>query len=298
MTTAGDIERRLRAKAGEFVLKPNAAGKSAVWQHFSLIFDKSTADETEVTELKYFSSCNVCRRVYSYKAADGSSYGTKNLLDHARSCKGASGKQMTITQCTRKMESISRADIALMKQKEAEYCVASYHSFRSVENVCLRNMLQTCVDFGAKYGKVDVGEFLSGRKAVSRETENLALKTKNVIRNERLKQQIEDSTVSLCIDLYTDNFRKKAYMDVHATWIDREFTMEHAVLAVRHFGTQAHTALNISSAVNAILSEYNLSEDDTPVTTDHGQTSWQHYVATSNLIDCAIDCTRCLREHG
>ena len=264
----GDLERRLRTKSGDFVLKQNAAGKSVVWQHFSLIFEKSADDS--LTELQYYCSCNVCRRVYAYKAADGSSYGTKNLLEHARSCKPAGDKQMTMTQCLPKTEGISKADIALMKQKEAEYCVASYHSFRSVENVGLRNMLQTCVDFGAKYGKVDVKAFLSGRKAVSHEAESLALKTKNVLKNDRLKHQIEDSTVSLCIDLYTDDFRKKAYLDVHATWIDRDFIMEHAVLAVRHFGTEAHTGVNISSAVNAILREYNLSEDDTPVTTDHG----------------------------
>jgi hypothetical protein len=74
----------------------------------------------------------------------------------------------------------------------------------------------------------------------------------------------------LCLDLYTDDYRKKAYLDVHACWIDRDFTLAHAAMAVRHFGIDAHTGDNILTAVNSILGEYGLSEDDTPVTTDHG----------------------------
>jgi len=46
--------------------------------------------------------------------------------------------------------------------------------------------------------------------------------------------------------------------------------MQHAALAVRHFGTAAHSRDNISVAVNEILQEYGLPEDDTPLTTDHG----------------------------
>jgi len=46
--------------------------------------------------------------------------------------------------------------------------------------------------------------------------------------------------------------------------------MQHAALAVRHFRTAAHTGENIASAVDAILTEYNLAEDNTPVTTNHG----------------------------
>ena len=85
-----------------------------------------------------------------------------------------------------------------------------------------------------------------------------------------LKDPIEDGTVSLCLDLYTGDYRKKAYLDVRAFWVTREFNLQHAALAVRHFGTASHTGDNISSAVNAIMTEYNLPSDDTTVTTDHG----------------------------
>jgi hypothetical protein len=39
--------------------------------------------------------------------------------------------------------------------------------------------------------------------------------------------------------------------------------MQHAALTIRHFGTAAHTGENIAS-------EYDIPEDTTPITTDHG----------------------------
>ena len=59
-----------------------------------------------------------------------------------------------------------------------------------------------------------------------------------------LKEPIEDETVSLCIELYTDDYRKKACLDVRATWTDHNFSLQHSAPAIQHFGTAAHTADN------------------------------------------------------
>jgi hypothetical protein len=87
---------------------------------------------------------------------------------------------------------------------------------------------------------------------------------------ELLQQPIADGTVSVSLDLYTDDYRKCAYLDVHSCWISRDFESHHAALAVRHFGTDAHTGSNIETAVNQIVTEYGLNMEDTPATTDHG----------------------------
>jgi len=104
------------------------------------------------------------------------------------------------------------------------------------------------VDFGAKYGKFDVTQALCGRKTVSRETKAMAAEFKALLK-ERLKTASYDGTVSLYIDMYTDNFRKKSHLDVHATWIDRNFKLSRAALAVRHFGPASHTDDSISAAI-------------------------------------------------
>ena len=70
---------------------------------------------------------------------------------------------------TRKSQ-VSNHDIELLKRKEVEYCVGGYHSFRSVEHSGLLNSLQTCVNFGAKYGKFYIEDVMLKRKAVADET--------------------------------------------------------------------------------------------------------------------------------
>ena len=89
--SASVLENRLRAKPEEFELRCNDSAKSNVWKHFSLVFEKlrTTSENISFVEVKYFCACNRCRRVYMYKAPDGSSFGTKNLLDHVKSCSGS-----------------------------------------------------------------------------------------------------------------------------------------------------------------------------------------------------------------
>jgi len=72
--------------------------------------------------------------------------------------------------------------------------------------------MQTCVDFGAKYGKFRLEETLSRRKAISNATESMATKVKGILVQE-LKPMVEEGTVSLCVDMYTDDYRKKSYLD-------------------------------------------------------------------------------------
>lgn len=143
------------------------------------------------------------------------------------------------------------------------------HSDRSVEHSGLQNLLQTCVNFGAKYGKFNIADVLHKRKAVAAETCRMSFVVKTRI-TEALAESKADNTISLCTDMYTDDYRKKSYIDVHASWINRNFELNHAALAVTHFGTVSHTADNIHDALMVILKDYDLSMTDIPATTDHG----------------------------
>jgi hypothetical protein len=76
---------------------------------------------------------------------------------------------------------VSNHDIELLKRKEVEYCIDGYHSFRSVEHSGLLSLLQTCVNFGAKYGKFNIEEVMLKRKAVADETCKMSLLVKESI---------------------------------------------------------------------------------------------------------------------
>ena len=41
---------------------------------FSLLFEKQGADSGSLTEVMYLCVCNACKRVYAYKASDGSGF--------------------------------------------------------------------------------------------------------------------------------------------------------------------------------------------------------------------------------
>ena len=61
-----------------------------------------------------------------------------------------------------------------------------------------------------------------------------------------------------------------SYVDVHAFWIDQSFEMKHYILAIRHFGTERHTAGNIAQTVQKISSEYEIDTSNVTATTDRG----------------------------
>ena len=61
-----------------------------------------------------------------------------------------------------------------------------------------------------------------------------------------------------------------SYNDVHAFWVDQSFEMKHHILAIRHFGTERHTAGNIAQTVQKILSEYEIAVSNVNATTDYG----------------------------
>jgi len=240
-----------------------------------------------------FYACNKCYEVYQVKDASGREFGTKNLLEHIQRCVGEASptvSQLQLSQCLTQKPQLSKTDKSLLKQKEVEDCVEGYHSFKSVEHSAFMSLLQICVDFGAKYGKFDTSKALYMTKTVSRETVALAsnVKTRLIA---CLRDAAEDGAVSLCIDMYTNDFRKQSYLDVHATWVERDFSRHHSALSVRHFGSATHTADNISTVVSAILAEYGLPEHDTPTTTDHGAN-----IVTAMRDNMRLDCL-CHRWH-
>ena len=52
------------------------------------------------------------------------------------------------------------------------------------------------------------------------------------------------------------------WMSTACCWITRDFETHHAALAVRHFGTDAHTGSNIEAAVNQIVAKYGFNMED------------------------------------
>ena len=78
MASASELEKILKAKPDSFDLKPNLSGKSDIWNHFFLVYEKQyaadhdqigdTGDTLLLIEQKYFCVClaSQCRILLSF----------------------------------------------------------------------------------------------------------------------------------------------------------------------------------------------------------------------------------------
>ena len=85
---------------------------------FFLFFEKcTTSEQISLVEANYYCVCNRCQWVYMYKVPDSSSFGTKNSLDHVKSCSGSkSVSQLQISQYVRSKPQITKWDSAPLMQ--------------------------------------------------------------------------------------------------------------------------------------------------------------------------------------
>lgn len=109
------------------------------------------------------------------------------------------------------------------------------------------------------------------RSSKSREARAEAPKVRSCI-SKRLEHPITEETLALCLDMYTDDFWKHSYLDIHVNWVDN--SSHHMALALWDVGHPAHTACTKSRCVQyswvQYSSEYCISAENTWVTTDHG----------------------------
>ncbi|CAF1449280.1 unnamed protein product [Adineta ricciae] len=143
------------------------------------------------------------------------------------------------------------------------------HSFKSVEHSGLQTLAQTCIDIGARCGKVDVRDIWYGRKSIRDECDKKFNMYKNQILKEIQKYAIE-RTLSATTDLWRDDAVGRYYLDFTVFWIDDSWRQHHALLRCKHFEEQSKTAINLWAEIESIFNEFNLIVGDTPITTDEG----------------------------
>ena len=202
-----------------------------------------------------------------------SNAGTSHMLRHLNSC-GISDQctQINLKQITKVKVKLSKEDTEAIKESQLAICSLGYQSFHSLESEGLRKFARTFVDMGAKRARFEVSIHdgtLFGRNAVL----HLCL-SKAVVLQDKLKdslyEPISASAVALTTDMWTDNYRKLSYLDVHGFWITDEFKLDHSLLAVDHFGKDSHTGDNILKHYSRIVEEYGLISVSAPVVTDKG----------------------------
>ena len=251
-----------------------APGRSDFWKTIRIVTRRVQSEDAGVSDVQSTESplpgivsCSICKCILKH---DSKSTGSSHAKRHTEHCKPSKGKQELLTSLlNKKTLKLNESEKVNIKNAELQFCVRGYHSFNSLENDGLVTLLQTFANTAAKHGRFDVKDALYGRNTISSFCKEKVVIVKDSLRLKRQEPK-EAESISVTLDLWTSNFNNKSYIDVHAFWVDDLFQLKHQCLAVSHFGTERHTAENISKAVQAVLDNYNIDASRITATTDHG----------------------------
>ncbi|KAI6661971.1 Hobo element transposase HFL1 [Oopsacas minuta] len=267
-------------RRNEVTLKENLdkSVKSECWKSFRIL------EQSDGREIFGWCCCNRCYCCIQYKAVKDDSvklFGTKNMIDHMRTCVSLSNSlQPTLKSYLKPAHhKFPNVECKAIKDAEVKMVVQGGTSFHFVENVGLREFAQLMVQMGSKYGNIDVADLLYSRQTIQRSTFLKMKECQELIRC-KVAQYGQQKCVSFTTDLTTDDVNKNSFMDFTVFWITEDYELCHAMYKCEYF-EQRHTGYNIKQAIDSILSELNLDIYDTPCTTDKG----------SNIIAATTDKT-------
>lgn len=267
------IEGRL--KSGQLFFVDNPSSSAEIWKDLQLI--AQMCNDKEVV-LQGWCACKYCHQLFrTHSDVDEKgkrkNYGLSSQQRHVANCSkkpcSSSKQQPRIATFLTSKKKLTASQANRLKIAEVKYVVGGMHSFLSVEHEGLLNLAQTCVALGNETGNVQVNDIWYGRKTVQATTleefHKLTLTLKNI-----LSPSISANEVAACTDLWTDDHKKRSYLDFTVFWLDESWSLKHTMLRCKVFEAERKTADNIREEIHTIMAQFDLPTGDTPITTDAG----------------------------
>jgi hypothetical protein len=266
-------------KSGQLKLTQISAKNGDVWEEFGI-------PEENGYEFSQFAACKSCFCVFKIRNQDGRHLGTSNLRAHLQKCQKKKDATPKITHhFSSTTNRISFEEKNELKHILVKHVVTGMNSFLSVEQDSLKQLVQ----FGVKIGQRHPGCKISDDDWVSRRTVARDV-TKHYEEMQatlhmHIKQPILNGEVALTTDLWTDNVRKRSYLDVSAIFLSSTESTQfcRVGLACRVFPDVSHTGENIKEEFETILSEFGMSHD-VPVTSDSGANVLKALKESTNFV--------------
>ncbi|CAF0832632.1 unnamed protein product [Adineta steineri] len=277
-----------KLKNGDYLMVINTKDRTSTWSELRLIADAKDPDKPFVG----WAICRYCCAAFrTHSKLDNKgkrkNHGLTSCTKHLEQCSirkkemAAIAKenssfhpitpnsQPSVSQFLVNKKKIAPCWSKKLKEAEAKFVVGGMHSFKSVEHSGLLNLAQTCVDLGARFGKIDIHDIWYGRKSIKDECYNRFILYKNEMVKE-MKKYAMNRTLSATTDLWRDDAIGRYYLDFTVFWIDHAWKLHHALLRCKHFQEQSKTAINLWDEIESIFNEFYLILGDTPITTDEG----------------------------
>ena len=274
-TAKNNIAAHIRR--GEYAVVENNSprAKSDVWVKFGLVQDE---DNNIVAGCAV---CKACKKVLGYESRK---LGTSSLKKHLESCPGQRAVTAVDRFVNKGLLPPSRQDKDDITKLAVEFVALDVRSFETVNGPGFKAIAQGLIDVGARSGRVDAVKLLPDPTTVSR---NL---TKNAddVREKLipfLRQQVDESNAACTLDMWTDDYKKVAYLCVTLHYINTKWDLKERVLCTAEWdSTLRKTGEHLRAATKQILRKYNLVEfyNKLVYVTDRG----------SNIVAALSDATR------
>ncbi|CAF4309979.1 unnamed protein product, partial [Rotaria sp. Silwood2] len=228
--TTSSIENMLKRKDNrkEFTVIENSQKKSSsAWATFGF---PARLIENDTYELIHgFASCFQCKTTYTFHS-DGSG-STKHLLRHVCSKSALSSEHYHEGPLEKLFKSKKTTSVTLnskdstkIKDDLTKWICTSIRPFNIIEDLGLRNVLQTAMDFSRKYPDLDSSQLLVTPTTISKNVHQLAEQYRSLLQP-ILIEQAANSCLCLCPDLWTDKYRKVNYLGLTAMFANKNYEL-------------------------------------------------------------------------
>ncbi len=220
-------------KSNSLTIVENTRGNSEVWQNFGFVASiEANGSAGEV--IPGYAACRLCNAAYKHSK----NIGTSAMLSHKKTCNvsASASKQPLITQALGAVKVPQAA-----KQAVAEACVdfvcRDMRSFQAVEGEGFETVIQAAINAGVKHGRLNAKDLLPSRNTVKARCLKRASALLQCLAS-LLKKPLMQGRVAFSTDLWTDNYKKRSYMDLNVYWIDEEFEYRNQILGCVSFKEQ------------------------------------------------------------
>ncbi|KAG9277849.1 zinc finger BED domain-containing protein 1-like [Astyanax mexicanus] len=206
-TQVSAVENAL--KTGEYSTIKPTAGKSDVWQSFSIVIN---GDRNRLP----FACCDKCNKVFVYSSHKS---GTSGLKRHR--CTALKGQtKLSFTSTTKVTNNLKKETT----EKCVQFVCKDIRPFDTVSGQGFSKLAQHLVDTAAKIGKFDVKEMLPHPTTISRHIEEEAIQQKRSL-VDIMTETISKYGCAVTTDIWTENYRKTSFLSATIHYIDDSYNL-------------------------------------------------------------------------
>ena len=249
------IAAKIKKGDYEIVNNDSPRAKSDVWDKFGLVQDE------ENDTIVGWAVCKACKKVLRYESRK---LGTSSLKKHSDVCHGkpAAGGSTALDRFVNRDSLLEprRGDKDAITKLAVEFVAMDVRSFETVNGQGFQAIAQGLIDVGARSGRVDAVKLLPDATTVSRNLKKCA----DDIREKLipiLREQVTESNAAATLDMWTDDYKKVAYLCVTLHYINKKWELKERVLCTAEWdSTLRKTGEHLRAATQQILRKFNLGE--------------------------------------